>query len=58
MNNFEKITRVEVIDATGRILVINNSFIRLMLQDDVRTLKIFIPEDINVECKYKSNENK
>lgn len=40
----EKITRVEVIDSKGRSYVNweNNNIVELCLQDDCRTLKIFI----------------
>jgi hypothetical protein len=39
----KEITRVEVIDKTGRAYVnMNVNFVQLQLQDDMRTLKIFI----------------
>jgi len=43
---FEKVTRVEVIDANGRSYVIYGvGDILLSLQDDDRTLKIFLTEE-------------
>lgn len=37
-----KVTRLEVIDQTGRAYVIKNSEVELSYQDDARTLKIFV----------------
>jgi hypothetical protein len=43
--NFEKVTRVEVIDADGRSYVkYGVTAVELSLQDDDRTLKIFLTE--------------
>lgn len=36
-----KVTRLEVIDHTGRVYVIKNAEVELSYQDDARTLKIF-----------------
>jgi len=42
--SLSKCNRVEVIDGTGRAYVNNNSEnkVRLLMQDDFRTMKIFI----------------
>ena len=40
--NQQKITRVEVITESGRAYVKHNSDINLSIQDDGKTLKIFI----------------
>lgn len=37
-----KVTRLEVIDHTGRAYVIKNSEVELSYQDNARTLKIFV----------------
>jgi hypothetical protein len=37
-----KVTRLEVIDHTGRAYVIYNADVELSYQDDGRTLKIFV----------------
>jgi hypothetical protein len=37
-----KVTRLEVIDHTGRAYVIRNSEVELSYQDNARTLKIFV----------------
>ena len=37
-----KVTRLEVIDHTGRAYVIKNADVELSYQDDGRTLKIFV----------------
>jgi len=45
---FEKVTRVEVIDADGRSYVkYGVTAVELSLQDDDRTLKIFLTEKEN-----------
>lgn len=36
------VTRLEVIDETGRILVINPCSVELSWQDNERTLKVFV----------------
>lgn len=36
------ITRLEVIDETGRVLVVNPCHITLAYQDNDRTLKVFV----------------
>jgi hypothetical protein len=41
-NNFDKVTRFEVIDDLGRVLVRYGIRIELHLQDDDRTLKVFL----------------
>ena len=41
-NNFDKVTRFEVIDDSGRVLVRYGIKIELSLQDDDRTLKVFL----------------
>ena len=44
--NFETVTRVEVIDSCGRAYVQHNVHgITLSIQDDQRTLKLFIEAD-------------
>ena len=43
--DFDKINRLEVIDQTGRVLVRyleSNEKLRYSLQDDDRTLKVFV----------------
>lgn len=40
--NTENITRLEVIDETGRLLVLHDVNVDLSLQDDGRTLKAFV----------------
>lgn len=40
--NTDKVTRFEVIDNTGRIIVLYCVKIMLSLQDDDRTLKVFV----------------
>lgn len=48
--NTGKITRFEVIDETGRALTRWNVSVMLSLQDDGRTLKVFIgPREVPVE---------
>ena len=37
-----KVTRLEVIDKTGRAYVVYNSEVELSYQDNARTLKIFV----------------
>ena len=37
-----KVTRLEVIDRTGRAYVVHNSEVELSYQDNARTLKIFV----------------
>jgi hypothetical protein len=37
-----KVTRLEVIDQTGRAYVIHNADVQLSYQDNARTLKIFV----------------
>lgn len=37
-----KVTRLEVIDHTGRAYVIKDAEVELSYQDDARTLKIFV----------------
>lgn len=45
VDNFEKVTRVEIIDAQGRSYVKYGELLwRIGLQDDDRTLKIFLTE--------------
>ena len=41
----EHVTRFEVIDHTGRILVVYGVSVTLMYQDDCRTLKVFLTKD-------------
>jgi len=41
-NNVDKVTRFEVIDDSGRVLVRYGIKIELHLQDDDRTLKVFL----------------
>jgi hypothetical protein len=41
-NNVDKVTRFEVIDDSGRVLVRYGIRIELHLQDDDRTLKVFL----------------
>jgi hypothetical protein len=41
----ERVTRVEVIDETGRAYSRRNVYVRAMCQDDGRTLKLFIDGD-------------
>lgn len=45
---FEKVTRFEVIDETGRVLVLYNVTIQVALQDDARTCKVFVKNDDNI----------
>lgn len=43
--NLEKITRLEIIDSVrGRVLVLHNYDVTYSIQDDDRTLKLFINE--------------
>lgn len=45
VDNFEKVTRVEIIDAQGRSYVkYGVTAVDISLQDDDRTLKIFLTE--------------
>ncbi len=41
-NNTSKVTRVEVVDETGRVYSKWNCSIELSYQDDGRTLKVFV----------------
>jgi hypothetical protein len=41
-NNIDKVTRFEVIDDSGRVLVRYGIKIELSFQDDDRTLKVFL----------------
>lgn len=45
MQNFDKVTRFEVIDGTGRAYVRYGVSVKLQLQDDDRTLKVFISKN-------------
>ena len=54
MNNFPKVNRVEVIDNDGRRYTkYNVTDVQLHLQDDERTLKLFVEyepeEDISID---------
>ena len=52
--DYEKINRVEVIDETGRGYIKylkGDERVRYELQDDNRTLKIFIDDLVEVPCK-------
>jgi hypothetical protein len=49
-NNIDKVTRFEVIDDSGRVLVRYGIKIELSFQDDDRTLKVFLTS--------KNNSNK
>ena len=55
MTSFDYVTRVELIDGSGRVYV-NMSVVEVLLslQDEERTLKIFI-EDIKDEDKTSNN---
>ena len=44
-----KVTRLEVIDHTGRAYVIHNAHVELSYQDQARTLKIFVQPRKNEE---------
>ncbi len=44
MQNLEKVTRFEVIDGTGRAYVKYGVSVALDLQDDGRTLKVFVSD--------------
>lgn len=46
--DFGKVTRFEVIDATGRILVRYGVAVEMHVQDEGRTLKVFL-KDIKTE---------
>lgn len=48
MNDFTKITRVEVIDEHGRSYVNwkNNNIVDIKFQDEGRTIKIFISQNV------------
>jgi hypothetical protein len=42
-NKTKRVTRVEIIDETGRAVVMTNlASVKLSLQDDERTLKLFV----------------
>ena len=42
-NKTKRVTRVEIIDETGRAIVMTNlASVKLSLQDDERTLKLFV----------------
>ena len=57
--NTEKITRFEVIDHTsefqGRILVKYGVRVEISIQDDGRTMKVFLTDKINNNEKTVSN---
>lgn len=40
--NQELVSRIEVIDETGRILVLTNVSINTLVQDNGRTVKVFV----------------
>lgn len=42
LKSLEKVTRLEIIDETGRAYVVNKAKLELSLQDDGKTLKIFV----------------
>lgn len=44
INRIENVTRLEVIDPLGRLLVLKNVTINLSFQDADKTLKIFVAE--------------
>lgn len=55
MTSFDTVTRVELIDGSGRVYVnMNVVELLLSLQDDERTLKIFV-EDSKDENKTPNN---
>jgi hypothetical protein len=44
LEQLEKVTRVEIIDSTGRAYVKYGVRVEIALQDDGRTLKVFVNE--------------
>jgi ribosomal protein S28E/S33 len=45
------VTRVEVIDSTGRAYVATNVTVELSVQDEGRTLKVFVKGEKKDVCK-------
>ena len=50
--NTNKVTRLEVIDKNGRVLTYYDVSVKYQLQDDGRTLKIFVENKSETEIKY------
>jgi hypothetical protein len=51
--NLKKVTRVELIDESGRCYVKNPASVELSLQDDGRTLKVFVkPRGPQLKVKW------
>lgn len=51
-----KVTRLEVIDKTGRAYVVKDSEVELSYQDEARTLKIFVKPRIEATTKNKEQK--
>lgn len=52
--NFDKVTRVEVIDDSGRAYVqCDIEKVSFDIQDEGRTLKVFVAKPIDMDCKIK-----
>ena len=49
--NLDKVTRFEVIDDTGRILVSHDTKVYCQLQDEDRTLKVFKTGSSSIESQ-------
>ena len=47
MGKMDKITRVEIIDETGRVFSRWNQHVDISMQDDGQTMKVFIKRDPN-----------
>ena len=53
-NKTERVTRVEIIDETGRAVVMTNlASVKLSLQDDERTLKLFVTHKSPTPARWK-----
>lgn len=44
MTTFEKVTRLVIVDHTGRVFDKSNVRVRYSFQDDDRTLKVFVDD--------------
>jgi len=53
-NKTKRVTRVEIIDETGRAIVMTNlASVKLSLQDDERTLKLFVTHKSPTHASWK-----
>ena len=57
-NKTKRVTRVEIIDETGRAIVMTNlASVKLSLQDDERTLKLFVTHKSPTHASARSVED-